>query len=229
MMDLSRERKGRLRQLIRCHQIVERLASRRINYNANLLAGELGFTTKTIYRDLRALREAGVFIEYDPHRKRYRLESHSLTRAYLETTGDTVLPGWARPGRTLLEPDRGQPFPGPVPTLADGPRGRRADPRHPAAPRVEVRGMKALVIAPVAQWEPLRDRLREHGIQATHFFNAKTALDLALACVSEVDLIVVDPEQVSESLSRQIRALKEESHVRVIPGDLLGRHVQDVA
>ncbi|MFQ5881961.1 MAG: helix-turn-helix domain-containing protein [Candidatus Methylomirabilales bacterium] len=83
MMDLSSQRKGRLRQLIRCHQILDRLASHRIDYNANLLAEELGFTTKTIYRDLRALKEAGVFIEYDPHRKRYLIGENPLARAYL--------------------------------------------------------------------------------------------------------------------------------------------------
>ena len=89
--------------------------------------------------------------------------------------------------------------------------------------------MKALVIAPVAQWEPLRDRLYRLGIQATHFFIVKTALDLALACVSDVDLIIVDSEQVSEPLSSQIRAIEAEGHIRVIPRDLLDSQVEDVA
>lgn len=89
--------------------------------------------------------------------------------------------------------------------------------------------MKALVIAPVAQWDPLRDRLYRLGIQATHFFNVKTAVDLALACVSEVDLIIMDPEDVSESLLWQIRALQREAHIRVIPPDLLDTQVGYVA
>ena len=89
-MDLNHQRKGRLRQLIRCHQILERLASRRINYNASLLAEELGFTTKTIYRDLRALKEAGVFIEYDAHRKRYLIEKNHLVKAYLRETPEAT-------------------------------------------------------------------------------------------------------------------------------------------
>ncbi|MCZ6480763.1 MAG: helix-turn-helix domain-containing protein, partial [candidate division NC10 bacterium] len=89
-MDLNHQRKGRLRQLIRRHQILERLASRRINYNASLLAEELGFTTKTIYRDLRALKEAGVFIEYDAHRKRYLIEKNHLAKAYLRETPDAT-------------------------------------------------------------------------------------------------------------------------------------------
>lgn len=87
-MDVSSQRKGRLRQLIRCHQILERLASHRIGYNANLLAEELGSTTKTIYRDLRALKEVGVPIEYDSRRKRYRLGTHPLIHAYLQIRGD---------------------------------------------------------------------------------------------------------------------------------------------
>lgn len=81
-MDLHHQR-NRLRQLIRCHKILDRLASRRIGYTANLLAEELGFTTKTIYRDLRALREAGLLIEFDPHRKRYIIGKNRLARAYL--------------------------------------------------------------------------------------------------------------------------------------------------
>lgn len=89
-MDLHNQRKGRLRQLIRCHRIIERLASHRIDYNANLLAEELGYTTKTIYRDLRALKEAGVFIEYDPRRKRYHLSKNHLARAYLGEGGDST-------------------------------------------------------------------------------------------------------------------------------------------
>lgn len=92
-MDHSSQRKGRLRQLIRCHQILDRLASPRIGYNANLLADELGFTTKTIYRDLRALKEAGVFIEYDPRRKRYLVEKNHLARAYL---GEGEESSWAQ-------------------------------------------------------------------------------------------------------------------------------------
>jgi excisionase family DNA binding protein len=88
MMNRHDQRKGRLRQLIRCHQILERLASRRIDYNANLLAEELGFTTKTIYRDLRALKEAGVYIDYDPRRKRYLLSKNHLARAYLGEPGE---------------------------------------------------------------------------------------------------------------------------------------------
>lgn len=54
--------------------------------------------------------------------------------------------------------------------------------------------MKALVIAPVGEWEGLRHRLQQVGIHATHFFNVKTALDvdLALGCGSDVDLMVMD-------------------------------------
>lgn len=78
--------KGRLRQLVRCHQILERLASPRIRYDANLLAEELGFTTKTIYRDLRALKEAGISVEYDRPRKRYVVEKGSLARPFLLET-----------------------------------------------------------------------------------------------------------------------------------------------
>ncbi len=89
-MEIRNQRKGRLRQLIRCHQILERLASRRIAYNANLLAEELGFTTKTIYRDLRALKEAGVFIEYDRPRKRYVIEKGHLARAYLGESRESI-------------------------------------------------------------------------------------------------------------------------------------------
>jgi hypothetical protein len=89
-MHLKSERKGRLRQLIRCHQILERLASRRIDYNANVLAEELGFTTKTIYRDLRALKEAGVYIDYDPRGRRYLLSKNHLARAYLGEPGEAT-------------------------------------------------------------------------------------------------------------------------------------------
>jgi excisionase family DNA binding protein len=89
-MSLKGEPKGRLRQLIRCHQILERLASRRIDYNANLLAEELGYTTKTIYRDLRALKQAGVFIEYEPRRKRYLLSQNHLAKAHLGEPGEAT-------------------------------------------------------------------------------------------------------------------------------------------
>ncbi len=86
-------RKGRLRQLIRCHQILERLASQRIGYNANLLAEELGFTTKTIYRDLRALKEAGVIVQYHNARKRYVVEQCHLVKTYLGKGGG---PTWVQ-------------------------------------------------------------------------------------------------------------------------------------
>lgn len=81
--------------------------------------------------------------------------------------------------------------------------------------------MKALVIAPVTQWQPLRDRLYRLGIQATHFINVGTALDLGPVCVAEVDLIIMDPKEVPESLFHQIQALQQEAHIRVIFPKLL--------
>lgn len=81
---------GRMRQLIRCHRLLDRLSSSRIGYNAGHLAEEFGCTTKTVYRDLRALREAGVQIWYDPRSRRYRLVQSRLVEGYLGHAGDDL-------------------------------------------------------------------------------------------------------------------------------------------
>lgn len=84
------QRHGRLQQLIRCHHILARLASPPIDYTVSLLAEELGFTPKTIFRDLRALRAAGVLIDYDRKRKVYQLAESHLVRAYLGNGNGSV-------------------------------------------------------------------------------------------------------------------------------------------
>jgi excisionase family DNA binding protein len=73
---------GRMRQLIRCHRILDCLSGRRIGYNASHLAEELGYTTKTIYRDLGALRGAGVHIWYDARARRYCVGRSPVVDAY---------------------------------------------------------------------------------------------------------------------------------------------------
>ncbi|MFQ5960823.1 MAG: HTH domain-containing protein [Candidatus Methylomirabilales bacterium] len=78
---------GRMRQLIRCHRILDRLANSRIGYNASQLAEDLGYTPKTIYRDLRALREAGVHIWYQARFRRFRLAKNRLVKGHLGEVG----------------------------------------------------------------------------------------------------------------------------------------------
>ena len=85
---MNRDTAGRMRQLIRCHRLLDCLSSSRIGYNAGHLAEEFGCTTKTVYRDLRALREAGVQIWYDPRSRRYRLVQCRLVEGYLGLAGD---------------------------------------------------------------------------------------------------------------------------------------------
>jgi hypothetical protein len=84
---MDRHPAGRTRQLIRCHRILDRLSSSRIGYNASQLAEDLGYTTKTIYRDLRALREAGVQIWYQARSRRYCLVKNRLVEGHLGEVG----------------------------------------------------------------------------------------------------------------------------------------------
>ena len=85
---MDRHPAGRMRQLIRCHHILDRLANSRIGYNASQLAEDLGYTPKTIYRDLRALRKAGVQIWYQARSRRFRLMKNGLVGAHLGEVGD---------------------------------------------------------------------------------------------------------------------------------------------
>ncbi len=88
---MDRHPAGRMRQLIRCHRILDRLTNSRIGYNASQLAEELGYTPKTIYRDLRALREAGVQIWYQARSRRFRLVKNGLVGAHLgERSNDPI-------------------------------------------------------------------------------------------------------------------------------------------
>ncbi len=84
---MDRHPGGRMRQLIRCHRILDRLSNSRIGYNASQLAEDLGYTTKTIYRDLRALREAGVQIWYQARFKRYQIVKNRLVEGHLGEVG----------------------------------------------------------------------------------------------------------------------------------------------
>ncbi|MFQ5656706.1 MAG: HTH domain-containing protein [Candidatus Methylomirabilales bacterium] len=90
---MKRQGAGRMRQLIRCHGLLDCLSSRRIGYNASQLAEEFGCTTKTVYRDLRALREAGVQVWYNPRSRRYRLVKNRLVEGYLGQVGDDLANG----------------------------------------------------------------------------------------------------------------------------------------
>lgn len=105
-MDRKSVKKGRLRQLVRCHHILARLASPPVDYTAALLAEELGFTPKTIFRDLRALRAAGVLIDYDRRRKVYRIAEGHLVRAYLR---DSVGPARTKKTSPRAEPTGAAP------------------------------------------------------------------------------------------------------------------------
>lgn len=60
-------------RLNRCLRLLNMLQSR-IGYSAQYLALELNVSTRTIYRDLCLLAEAGIAAYYDAHKRGYTLQ-----------------------------------------------------------------------------------------------------------------------------------------------------------